>query len=640
MALSEALVFRLAIVFAAVLSAAVVWRLDDTSGEYLATLRSRFLLGVPWATLTVVGFVLAIYLFVQGGAKEWYTPLVIPFRAWSYLYPLGIVTAPFSHAGPGHLLGNLIGTLTFAPIAEYAWGHYSRERDTSAPASSSSPSLADRSASLLTPVVRILAFVLGTFVVSLATSLFALGPVIGFSGVVFAFAGFAVVRYPLTTVVALSVGGVLGLLRSALSNPVTVASAEPSFGAPWWAGIAIQGHALGLLCGVLLGALLVRRREDAPPAFRLWLGVLVFAVSQSLWAVYWYRGGETFVLFRALGAALVFALAGLVAVGVAAPDRPFSDAFLPERVRALSSGLGIDLNLGSDLGLSARRLATAVLVAALLGMAIPAVPINLTAVADESTPTPSSSSASLSVERGPATSLPSESAGTERVSRAEAGALDAGIPQVGPNATGSNDSNAPSGLNVSADVEVRGYTIRYAEGVQNELVSVVDVSAFGETTAVNTSGVIVTNADREIWTTAVSKSRLAFAGQVRVRVGGLGWERTMRARRTGWDTAGGNTTYKVFLRPPGGDRRLAYAAPEATVRPTLDGKNVSVAPAKRGYTVVVSQGNDTLGRAPIPSKNGSATVAGLTFERREDRLVATYGDTEIRIAARETYRGN
>ena len=65
MALSEALVFRLAIVFAAVLSAAVVWRLDDTSGEYLATLRSRFLLGVPWATLTVVGFSL-----------EWYTQLL------------------------------------------------------------------------------------------------------------------------------------------------------------------------------------------------------------------------------------------------------------------------------------------------------------------------------------------------------------------------------------------------------------------------------------------------------------------------------------------------------------------------------------------------------------------------------------
>jgi membrane associated rhomboid family serine protease len=624
MAFSQALGFRLAVVLVVCLSAAVVWRLDEERGEFVAALRSRFVLGVPWGTVLVVCFVLAVYLLVQQGAGNWDDPLVIPFRAWSYLYPLGVLTAPFAHAGPGHLLGNLTGTLGFAPIAEFAWSHYPRERD--APATARSP--ASRLSLPASPFGRVLLFSLGTLAVSVVTSLFALGPVIGFSGVVFALAGLAVVRYPLATVIALSAGGVLRLVYAAVRNPVTVASAEPSFAAPWWAGIAIQGHALGLLCGVLLGVLLVRRREGGPSPLRLWLGVLLFGISQSLWAVYWYRGGETFVLFRAAGVALVFALAGLVAVAVAAPDRSLSDALVPDPVPVLGrengGRSGFDLDFG--FGFSARRLATMVLVAALVGMAVPAVPVNLTAVADE------------------------------RVGGASGAGVSAS--QVEPNASGTNpkDSNTSNGANgtnpsspnlsnLSADatVEIRGYTIRYAESVENRLVSVVDVSVFGETTAVNTSGVIVTNPDREIWTTAVSKSRLAFAGRQTVEVGGLGWEEEVGIRRTGWKTEGGNTTYKVFLHSPEGERQLAYAAPAARATPVLDGRNVSITPAQQGYAIVVSRNdtNDTtLGRAPVPAKNGSATIAGLAFDRRGSRLVVTYGDTEIEVAKRESYRGN
>lgn len=619
MALPDALLARLAVVVVALISVTVVWWLDDASGERTTALRSRFAFGVPWGTLLIVCFVLAVYLLVQGGFDSWNDPLVFPFRAWSYLYPLGILTAPFSHASASHLLGNLIGTLTFAPIAEYAWGHYRRRSPESAASVVSSV--------FAHPSVRILAFVFGTLAIGLVTSLFALGPVIGFSGVVFAFAGFALVRYPLATVIALAGGGVFQLLYSALSTPVTTASAEPSFASPWWAGIAIQGHALGLLCGVLLGALLVRRRESAPPAVRLWLGVLIFAVSQSLWAVYWYRGGETYVLFRAAGTVLVFALATLVAVGVSTPDRPLSSVVVADRSSAsvLGRSPALDLDVDVDIGLSVRRLATAVLVAALLGMALPAVPVNLTTVADGSTSsTPDS--------------IPTDSTAVS--------ADPTNAPQVASNTTVSNGSGGPNadgsnltGPRANGTVEVRGYTIRYAEGVQDELVSVVDISAFGESTAVNTSGVIVTNADREIWTTAVSKPRLKFAGRTSVRVGGVGWEKLVTIRRTGWNVAGGNTTYKVFLRPLGESRRLAYAAPPATATPVLDGKNVSLSPAPTGYTIVVSAGNDTLGRAPIPPENGSATVAGLTFDRRENRIVASYGPNEVPIANRETYRG-
>jgi membrane associated rhomboid family serine protease len=616
MALFEAPAARLAVVFAAVCSLLLVWWLDDGRGERVAALRSRFLLGVPWATLLLVVGVLGVYLFVQRGIDGWGAPLVIPFRAWSYLYPLGMVTAPFSHAGPGHLIGNLIGTLTFAPIAEYAWGHYPRTREDSLPASALQAS----------PVGRIFLFVLAVLAVGLLTSLFALGPVIGFSGVVFALAGVAVVGHPLATVIALAAGNVLQLLYAAISNPVTVASASPSFAPPWWAGIAIQGHALGLLCGVLAGVLLLRRRERTPSALSLWVGVLLLGVSQSLWAVYWYRGGETFVLFRAVGTVLVFALAGLVAAGVATPDRLPFEGRSPGRPsvfdRAFGSRLGLPTSVDVDLGRSTRRLATAVLVAALLGMALPAVPVNLTAVAGD---------------------------------RGDASGAGVSASGVAPNATDPNGSAMVSGvsngssdvvatnasaLRANATIEIRGYTIQYAEDVPNRMVSVIDVSAFGETTAVNSSGVIVTNADREIWTTAVSESRLAFAGTATVRVGGLGWEENVRIRRTGWDLAGGNSTYKVFLRPDGEDRRLAYAASPATAAPVLDGKNVSIAPRRRGYSVVVSRNDTTLGRTPIPSKNESVTVAGLTVERRADRLLAAYGATELQIAERESYRGN
>ncbi|PSP74439.1 rhomboid family intramembrane serine protease [Halobacteriales archaeon QS_3_64_16] len=609
MASFEVLAPRLAVVLAAACSIVLVWWLDDVRGERVAALRSRFLLGVPWATLLVLAFVLAVYLFAQDGIDSWYSPVVIPFRAWSYLYPLGMLTAPFSHAGSGHLLGNLVGTLTFAPIAEYAWGHYPDERDGSLPASALQAS----------PVGRILLFVLAVLAVGLLTSFFALGPVIGFSGVVFAFAGVAVVFYPLATVIALAAGNVLQLLYSALSNPVTVASASPSFAPPWWAGIAIQGHALGLLCGVLAGVLLIRRREHAPSAFSLWVGVLLLGVSQSLWAVYWYRGGETFVLFRAVGTVLVFALAGLVAVGVATPDR----LSLADRDRGQRSALDVDLGLGDtdiDVGRSVRRVATAVLVASLIGMAVPAVPVNLTAVSDEQVGDASGNGVSASP-------VPSNALSPNGSAR---------------DSDGTNDSNASnaSALRANGTIEIRGYTIRYAERVQNQLVSVIDVSAFGETTAVNTSGVIVTNADREIWTTAVSKSRLGFAGSATVRVGGVGWAEVVGVRRSGWSVAGGNSTYKVFLQPNDDDRRLAYAAPPAIGEPVLDGKNVSIAPRRQGFAVVVSRNDTTLERAPIPRKNGSVSVAGLTFERDEGRLLATYGTTELQIAERETYPGS
>ena len=516
---------RIAVVLAAAISVVAVRRLDG--GKWGPALRSRFLAGVPWGTLLTVTGLLWVYLYVQNGLQSWYWPVVLPFRAWSYLYPLGMGFASFGHVGPGHLIGNLVGVCTFGPLVEYAWGHYPTERGSST------------FASLRTnPYARVLAVPIGAVIVGLVVAVFSIGPVIGFSGVVFALAGVALVRYPLSTVIALSASGVLQLVYRALRNPVTQASAEPSFGSPWWSGIAIQAHAIGLLIGVLIGVALCRRRDVRPAAGRLWLGTLLFAVAQSLWAVYWFRGNGEFVLFRAVGAVLVFGLALVVAASIAAP----------------------------------------------------AVPVNLTTV----------------------------ETGNDGVVFASGGGTG---PQPGLDAT----------------VDVRDYTVTYAENVTNRKVSVFDVSAFGETTEVQASGVIVESDDRHVWTTAIQASELAFDGRSVVKLGGLGWSETVAANRNGWKTVGGGHAYKVYLNGPGEGRQLAYRSTPATAEPVIAGKNVSLAPREDGFGIVVSRSNETLGRTLLPDRGNSTRTANLIFSREGKRLYAIAGQTRVRVASHEDY---
>ncbi|WP_439028721.1 rhomboid family intramembrane serine protease [Haloarchaeobius sp. DT45] len=536
------------VVLALLVSLGIVVLLDRPGGAWGQQLRSRFVMGVPWGTLVSIVFVVGVYLFVQDGWNHWYNPVTLPFRAWSYLYPTGMVLAPFSHADAGHLTGNMIGTLVLAPIAEYAYGHFPEERG--------SHSFADW---VSNPWVRALVVFPGVvLLVGLGTSLFSLGPVIGFSGVVFAFAGFALVRYPMTTVVAV-LGGqrVLSLLYNSLQQPIVTTTAQASPPSPpWWAGIAIQGHALGLFFGIMLGVLVFYRRDDRPSALRIWLAVLFFAVAKNLWAVYMFLGNETYRLFRGPGLAIVVALAVVVAAGLHVRERDF-DSFTP-RTGAL--------------------LVLVVVTAVLVGSG---VPVNLLTA---------------------------------------------------------DDTSAPDGA-----VEVRGYEVFYAEDVTNEMVSVVDIEAFGQSTNVSSSGVIVVNDDRNIWYQAVSKGQLAFDGQRRVRLGGLGWRETVTANRDGWRAVGGKASYRVFLKPPEGDWRLAYTSENATAEPRLDGKNVSIVGTPDGYELFVWQNDTELGRATLPENNASVTIAGIEFVREErtndaDRVYAVVGETKVRVFVRETYR--
>lgn len=532
--------------------AGLAHRLDTTDVGWITRLRKRFVLGVPWGTLTALLLVFVVYFGLQGGWQHPYDPLTLPYISWSYLYPLGWLTAAFAHSGFGHLTGNVIGTILLAPIAEYAWGHYPRRRGS-----------ASFSNLRTNPFVRaFVAFPLAVVLVGLATVVFHWGPLIGFSGVVYAFAGFALVWFPITTVVALSAQGAVTTTYLALRDPVITSSPGTSFGTPWWAGVAVEGHLFGIIVGIVLGVLVLRRSEEpAPSATRLWVATVLAGFSLTLWALWWYGPGNSFQLFRGPGVLLVVILGTLVTAAVTASTRDLLPQLGP--LRRLEAGI------------TRRRTATMILVLALTTMGLIAIPVNFTTV-------------------------------------------EAGTP--------------PSGA-----VEVRDYAVYYAEGIRNQNVPAIDISILGATTNVTTSGVIVVNRDRHLWTREVSTSRLAFNGYAAVRVGGPTWSETVAVRRQGWVATGGSAVYTVSLRPPGGDWRHTFASDGSTASPTIAGRNVTVDVAREEFVLVVSQNGTAIDEVGVPGTNETVRAGGLTFSRVEDRVVVQTNGTKITIATRETY---
>ncbi len=330
-------------------SLAVLVYLAQPRGRWQRTLRRRFYMGLPWGTLVAVAAVAAFYLFVQDGLSNPHNPVELPFRAYSYFYPLGMLTSGFAHSGLGHVTSNLLATLLFGSLAEYAWGHYPQNRG-------------DRVVRLSTPLSRIAAWIGAIAVVGISTSVFGLGPVIGFSGVLFAFVGFALVRYPIATIVAALSTRVVTQLYNAVRTPELRQTASETFSQPWWSGIAIQGHALGLLIGAVVGIALLYLRDVRPKPEHVWLAALAFAVDRGLWAIYLPEGSGTFRLFRALGMAAVFVLAALLASGATATVR--------------------DLVPSPSVELTQRELAYGLVIASLLAIAFVAVPLNFYTVED------------------------------------------------------------------------------------------------------------------------------------------------------------------------------------------------------------------------------------------------------------------
>ncbi|ELY53872.1 rhomboid family intramembrane serine protease [Natronococcus jeotgali] len=589
--------FGLVVLAVLVGSAAVVRLLYRPERPWSEVARARLVWGVPWGSILVLVGVCCVYLFVQDGVTDFTDPVTIPYRAWSYFSPLGMLTASFSHADAGHLLGNLVGAAAVAPIAEYAWGHYPEDGERA------DSRLAD-------PRVRALVvFPAVVVAVGLTTSLFALGPVIGFSGVVFAFAGFAIVHYPIATLVAaVGLQGALLTVLEALRRPIGVYVAEASPpGPPSWATIAIQGHGLGFFVGIVLGVLVLRRRNRSPNPFHLWLAVALFGFAKSLWAIYWFGDQNTFVLLRGPGVVVVAVLAVVVTVAATGSERPLvprrlrregdsSERSPSERVLELARGSGrtdggdpggLDrvaaIVRGARADGSDRRyhryaafLAVLLVTAALMGMAVPA---NVLVVEEETT--------------------------------------------------------------AEAAVEIEGYTVTYEENVQNQLVSPVAVGPLEDAVALESSGVIVSSDERQIWLDAVTSRRLAFSGEETVIVGGPGWRESVTAERTGWEPVGNETVYQVRLEGPDGDSRLAYESNASRADVRIDGRTVTVASADGEFVLEVAADDgdeaDEPTTAPVPTENESTEAGGLEFEHEDGTVYAVSNETEVAVATEETY---
>lgn len=648
-----------------VLAVAFAWYLDGRDHWY-DLLSDRLLYGVPWGTLVVVGIVLAVYFFVQGGLRHWSNPLVIPFRSWSYLYPTGLVFSGFSHASPGHLTGNLLATVVLAPIAEYAWGHYppgtcgSDQSDggesdpnhrldefasSGTPAASHFERLDDiegGTAGLLQrPWVRaVVVFPLAVVGVGFLTALFFAGPVIGFSGVVFAFGGFALVRYPILTLVGLLVTSVVSTTYRAITDPFVVQGITQSApSAPSWASIAVQAHALGILVGVVLGLALVVSRGERPNAGRIFLATLVYGVTRNLWAIYWFASDGQYVLARALGLVLVVGLAILVTAAATVGDdveRWWTDetGSVGPTKRQFATGWVALLAIGLASAVGAAWLgewpfygtvATASVLAVLFALPVLFV-----------------------FETDVAVDLDSVAPEQPTIQRAFVGGglalftlvlvtVAVGAVAVFPNAVTLGDEPVPG----EGSITVQDYEVTYEENVRNQQIPAIDLPVLRDQTHVPTSGVIVVSERRHVWSGAVSRQHLQSQGRASVTVGGLGWRDSVRAERTGWNVAGNGSVYVVDLSRDV-ERVRSFTSDPRRAEHRIAGHNVTIAPGEReGFRLQVDRRGERVGETRLPTAGNETSVGDLTLrtERVNDRSVvyAVEDETRVRVATRERH---
>lgn len=646
-------------------------------GPLRRRLNDRFVYGVPWGSAVVVGGVLAFYLFAQSGLDHWSEPVVFPFRSWSYYYPTGMLTAGFAHASPGHLVGNLAGTAVFAPLVEYAWGHYPRgdRGSDEADRGSDDPDPGDdrgsREASpthrgddtgsseadparrgddwgfrgagptrpeddpgshdggparggdggtargwLARPWVRALvAFPAAVAVVSLLTSVLALGFSLGFSGTVFAFVGLALVYYPLATVVGLLGNALVATTYRALTDPLLRATADPGPpGPPDWFGVNVQAHGLGLLIGALLGIALLYSRDRRPDAGRLLLASLLVTVALGLYELAW-SDGDVYLQYRGIGLVVVLGLAVAVTAAAVSSSRPFLSGRTAQGLAVGWIGLvvvGTVVLAGPALDSVAAVRTAAVPLAVVVGLvSLPALYVVW-----------------ITTRRGAA------------VSRRQAAvyavvvlAVLVTLPSIFVNLSAVPGDPAPG----PHSIEVRDYEVAYGENVSSGAVLAVDP---GEPFGSPESGVILASGPREIWSDAVSKQDLAYSGTETVVLGGIGWRETVRAERVGWSVTGNGTAYAVDLHHDGETVR-SFVSDPVTASPTVANHTVAVVPTRDGFDLRVTADGSVVDEVPIPGAGASTTVGEVQIATRTvdgtDRVVVERGGTSVTVAERETY---
>lgn len=609
---------RIGIVTALLVAFGYIWLLAGR-GVWYDRLSERFVLGVPWGTVLCISGVVAFYLFAQSGLTHWNSPVTLPFRSWSYFYPLGLLTSGFAHASPGHLTGNMIGTVVLAPIVEYAWGHYPPKKPDSEyayppPGNIDGPAPDETVADAWwnRPWIRALVvFPAVVVVVSLATSVLAFGWSLGFSGTVYAFGGFAVVYFPLAAVVAMEGFTGTAVVITTLLDPVLRATAEAgSSGPPSWWGVNVQAHLLGFLLGVMLALALLHRRDESRRPAVVFFATLLFGLSRQLYVFTDSPEEDVFLQLRGVGVIFVLGLTVLVTAAVAADRAPLAD-----RVADIS-------------WVPTMRVVSLVWLAA-VGVLVWAV-------------------WSGTVDRG---SIPIFGIGTAPVllllllypffptdgpSRIGTGlarrdlfmfalALIVAVvvlPSIASNSAQMSDDPVPDSETIAID----GYEITYAEGATHGRVGT------------NESGLIVVNERRNIWTTVAEKSDLEDSGEVTVPVGGIGWRETVTATREGWNVVGNDSVYAVDLSHDG-ETVSAFRSGESTARAQITNKTVAVESVDDGFRLNVTREDAVVGTAEIPGVNESRRIGSLRFETEEiegtPSVFAHESGTRVLIAERE-----
>lgn len=670
---------------------AIVWYYYGR-GRWRAFAETRLLYGVPWGTLVTVAVVVAFYLFAQNGLWHWSDPVVYPFVSWSYFYPLGLVTAGIAHSSPAHIVSNLTATLVLAPIAEFAWGHYASDGSTrtgdpsvqpdehagkreaganaetdenpahapgrthrettdgaaSDPAEPDVDGSADRrdptddrrtdggrdapaqeppvardptggGGLLDTPWVRaVVLFPAALLGAALLTAVYSLGPGLGFSGAVYAILGFAIVTYPATTVVGVVVASALGVLYEALTRPVVTTTVEVTTPSPpSWAGIGFQAHALGFLLGVVAAVALLAYRRRSPGTERVFFATLLVGLVQSLWLLSW-GSGDTYTLYR--GAGVIVLLVLTLVVAAAARTRPSSASSDGPSGRFLAMGW---------------LLFAAVLVLGALGTASLFGPLSATAVV------PIGFLAVLLLAPGVLALLASRVDLEVDVYRKVAVlALVAivvlvALPSVLVSSAVVPEDPVP---NQNGSVTVGEYTVTYVadEPIPRELFGV----DAGNGSGGSVTGVVVVNQDREIGTIGVQNRVLRHEGEGSVPVGGVGWRESIRAERTAWNVAGGETAYAIDLFHDG-DRTRSYTTHPVTAAASVAGASVVVVPVESGFQLRALRDDTVVDEVAVPPTNETTGLGDLEVSTRSDgdtrRIYASGPDSRALIAVEETY---
>ncbi len=598
----------------------------------------RLLFAVPWGTAVTVTIVVAFYVLVQSNVRYVSDPVTLPFITWSYFYPTGLLTAGIAHGNPGHIASNMAGTLAFAPIVEYAWGHYppsKRAGDNGAETGG------DGTTGLLArPWLRALVvFPAALLATAVFTAVFAMGPGLGFSGAVFAIAGFAVVTYPIATIVAAIATSALQTLYLALSQPIVRETIDPGAPAPPdWAGIGFQAHLLGFLLGVILGALLLRRRSRRPAADHVFFATLALGLVQSLWLLV-ASGDDVFTLYRGAGVVLVVVLTMVITVAIAGSDRPLPRPLsvlprAPTRRQLAIGWLGLlvlSLLVGTaaivGVDVEAPVVAAGALLVAVVVLAIPVVP---TVLPDR-------------IYAGP---MPRRDAAV--VILVVVTVLVA-LPSVPLNLLVVDDDTVPG----SGGVDVGEYTVTYEQNATAGQQPIVDPGFEDGTEQFEPQqdGLIVVDGDRELWTIAERQDVIAHEGTATVHLGDIGWRESIHAERTGWDVVGNESAYAVDL-TVGNETTRSFATDPVRASATIDGQAIEVDANDSAFLVRVTDDGELSDTVAVPEENETASAGDIEFATErvavdadgvstEDdervRLFASTDDTEVLVAEQEEY---